>query len=263
MKTRLQYLGWASFILTSPQGAKIIFDPSLKGAERSGIPPSSFRAEDIDVDLIVASHGAKDHFGEAFEIMRNCPETKLLCGIDMLYHAEKEGFGTKFDGRAELMVSGCSYPYKDMVIRCLDARHISFTRYQDRPVTGTAMCYVVQIQNGPTFFFGGDTSVTMDFELWGKLYRPDVAMMGISGALQYAGRPLMELDPVESAIAADMLGARVMIPMHYSNPDHLREFHEQAKVRARNCRIVDMVCGDILEFDEPLPFRRVGSAKEP
>lgn len=261
MGTKLQYLGWDAFIITSPQGVRLLLDPFITGEEKTGVPASTVKVEDVEVDLICASHASKDHFGNGFEILRNNPEAKLLGGVDIMYHAENEGFGTIFDGRAELMVSGCLYNCKDLHIRTLDARHISWTRTDVHgvpvPVTGVAHCYVISVDEGPTFFFGGDTSITSDFELWGKIYRPDVAMLGIGGTILYGGRSLDELDPVEAAIGAQMLGCKLVVPMHYAKPEYLEWFHRECEGRLDHCKCLDMVSRDVVEFDKPLPYRKL------
>ena len=258
MGTKLQYLGWDAFIITSPQGVRLLLDPALTGDAKVGIPASPIKPADVKADLVVISHGAADHLGNAFEILRGNPGAKLLGGVDIGFHAEKNGFGTRFDGIMEQMVSGCLFPHKDVQIRCLDARHISWTKYDGMPVTGTAMCYIIRVENGPTFFFGGDTSITYDFKLWGELYRPDVAMLGIGGGIQGGGRSMDELDPTEASIGADMLGCKLVIPMHYSRPDYLDWFHRECDVRLKNCKCLDMAFGETVEFGAPLPYKRLG-----
>ena len=75
MGVEVKYLGWASFLLTTPQGLKILTDPFLAGDEALGVPKSPVNPKDLVVDLILASHCAADHFAQAMDVMANS-ETK-------------------------------------------------------------------------------------------------------------------------------------------------------------------------------------------
>ena len=89
MSLRLQYLGWASFLLTGPNGTTAVTDPYLVGDPRLQVPPSPVKAKDIVVDLVIVSHCAGDHFGQALEIMANSEKTKLLGDHSTLCLAER------------------------------------------------------------------------------------------------------------------------------------------------------------------------------
>lgn len=246
MGVTIQYLGWDAFIITTVGGVRILLDPFLIGNEFQKVAPSPFQVEDIAVDFIAVSHGSTDHFGQAFDIMRNGKNdrTKLFCGVDVWFHSEHTEFEQE---RIELMVAGCRYDHEDFVIRAVDARHISWTRHNGFPVTGPAICYILMLKGGPTIFFGGDTAVTMDMKLWGELYRPDVALLGVGGT-DFRGRTIDELDPYEAAVAADMLGAKLIIPMHYVSVDKATEFekHLHDRVPSARCRIMEP--GEILSL---------------
>lgn len=38
----------------------------------------------------------------------------------------------------------------------------------------------IHVQNGSTVYFAGSTALTMDAQLWGSLYKPDVAILPLS-----------------------------------------------------------------------------------
>jgi len=81
---------------------------------------------------------------------------------------------------------------------------------------------VVELVNGTTLYFAGDTCVFSDMQLIGRIYSPDVAVLPIGGHFT--------MDPREAAVALELLGVRRCIPCHYETfpllkgtPDELRE----------------------------------------
>ena len=101
----------------------------------------------------------------------------------------------------------------DFTIHAVDARHIAFKHFPDGSyMTGEPLCYIIRVKDGPTCFFGGDTSLTYDMKLWGELFRPDVAFLGIGG-VDLQGRSLDEMDPPAAAICAEMLLSLIHISL--------------------------------------------------
>ena len=68
--------------------------------------------------------------------------------------------------------------------------------------------FVVELENGFTFYFAGDTDLFGDMRYIGELHRPDVAFLPIGGHFT--------MGPRRAAIAAELLGVE---PRH---PDPLR-----------------------------------------
>lgn len=248
MGTTLEYAGWSSFIFTSSDGTRMITDPFLKGNEKYKISPSPMNINEIFVDLIICSHCSDDHFAQTFEIMDNSPKTKLLGDLSVLALAERAGYGNMWEGRTELITSGATYTQNCFTIHATSARHIAFQRLDDGSfLTGEPMCYIIQIKDGPTCFFGGDTSLTCDMQLWGKIFKPDIAFVGIGGA-DIRGRCLSELNPYTAAMCVDMLGVKKVIPMHYRTEDAVEEFKEQLKVICPSCELLVMKPMDVIEI---------------
>ena len=168
MSLQVDYLGWAAFILTGPTGTRLVTDPYLSGNPQTKVPPSPVKPEDVHVDLVVVSHCAGDHFGQTLEILANSDTTKLLGDHSTLCLAERAGYGGTWDPRMELTTSGATYVQGDFTIHAVDARHIAFKHFPDGSyMTGEPLCYIIRVKDGPTCFFGGDTSLTYDMKLWG------------------------------------------------------------------------------------------------
>ena len=244
MSLDVHYLGWSSFIFTSPKGVKIISDPFLAGDDLLQIPKSPVDPKDIVVDVIMTSHCANDHFAQAMDILANSDTTKVLGDHSTICMVERAGYGGTFGPRAELTTSGATYVEGDFSIRAVDARHISFNHFEDGTyMTGEPLCYFVSLDNGPTLFFGGDTSITYDMKLWGEVYKPDVAFVGIGGA-DIKGRSLDEMDPEDAAVCVQMLGVKKAIPMHYRTQEHLDRFIKALAERCPDCECIPMKAGE-------------------
>lgn len=248
MRCKVDYLGWASFILTGPGGTRMITDPYLKGDRRLQVPASPVKPESIRVDLIAVSHCAGDHFGQALEILENNHDAKLLGDHSTLCLAERAGYGGVWDPRMELTTSGATYVQGDFTIHAVDARHIAFKHFEDGSyMSGEPLCYIIRVKDGPVCFFGGDTSLTYDMKLWGELFHPDVAFIGIGG-VDLQGRSLDEMAPPAAALCAQMLGVKKVIPMHYRTPDYLELFQTHLSVRCPDCECIAMKAGESIEL---------------
>ncbi|MCC8126259.1 MAG: MBL fold metallo-hydrolase [Clostridiales bacterium] len=248
MSLKVEYLGWAAFILTGPSGTRAVTDPYLLGSSQTKVPASPVKPEDVDVDLIIVSHCAGDHFGQALEILSNSDKSKLLGDHSTLCLAERAGYGGTWDPRMELTTSGATYEQGDFIIHAVDARHIAFKHFPDGSyLTGEPLCYIIEVKDGPTCFFGGDTSVTYDMKLWGELFHPDIAFIGIGG-VDLGGRSLDEMNLAAAEICAVLLGVKKVIPMHYRTEEYLEKFRQHLAVRCPKCECIAMKAGEMVEF---------------
>jgi L-ascorbate metabolism protein UlaG (beta-lactamase superfamily) len=210
MAVTLQYVGWSSFLFVTSTGKRILVDPYLEGSPDYGVAPSNFKRADLyPLDVVAVSHASVDHLGEAFEISKE--SGAMICGgLDVKRRAAHAGHKSE---RFATMVSGATFQGDGWKVKALEARHISLTELDGQHLTGQPMSFLFHFGD-VRVFFGGDTSISSDLELFGRLYKPDVALLGIDGTLEN-GRPIVDLDPIEAARAIDMLGAHVAIPMHF------------------------------------------------
>jgi L-ascorbate metabolism protein UlaG (beta-lactamase superfamily) len=209
-KVEVQYLTWSCFLFTSTDGERILIDPFLAGDEEMQIPPSATpRAELYPLDAVVVTHAAFDHLGEAIDIVKECDA--VLCGAaDVRVAALQAGIP---DDRIVLQVAGTTYDAGSWSLKALYAKHLSFSKIGDQYVSGHPLSYILDF-GGLRVFHAGDTAISSDFPLFGQLYQPNVAILGVDGAF-INGRALVELDPREAAVAAQMLGVSTAMPMHY------------------------------------------------
>ena len=69
--------------------------------------------------------------------------------------------------------------------------------------------------DGVSIYDAGDTALFSDRKLIGELYHPDIACLPIGG--RYT------MGPAEAMMAAEFVGAPVVIPMHYNTFEGIRQ----------------------------------------
>jgi len=212
MTVNIRYLGWTAVEITTQQGTRILLDPMLEGRPEDGIAPSPVPAKDLyGVDFILVTHAAGDHVGQTFDIMQHS-DAILVCDAATKILADEAG-GIP-EERMYRMVSGVQFAFDDFTVKALPARHLSLGKTKDGFVSAQPLSYIIGASSGERIFFGGDTSIHSDIKLYGELYRPHVAMLGVGG-VDVHGQSLTELYPNEAALAAKWLNVSVAIPMHY------------------------------------------------
>ena len=113
------------------------------------------------------------------------------------------------------MVSGVRFNISDIYVKALRATHLSFSQLgENQFINSQPLSYLITAPTGERIFFGGDTSITSDHKLFGELYKPDVALLGVGG-VNVLGQSFTELYPDEAAIVAKWLGVQLVFPMHY------------------------------------------------
>ena len=243
MALQIQYLGWVAFEFITDQGTRIVMDPLLSGRPEDGISPSPVPIENLyNTDIVMVTHGAGDHVGQAFDIMKNS-KAILVCDVATRHLAADEGIS---EDRIYYMLSGVEYKLKDITVKALPAKHISLVKTDAGFVTGQPLSYIIGTSTGEKIFFGGDTSIHGDFKLYGELYGPQFAILGVGG-VDIHGQSLIELHPDEAALAAKWLGVRTAVPIHYRFDEGDR-FIEELKKKAPEIEGVQMKPGDRYTF---------------
>lgn len=192
----ITWLGHSSFRLRTPGGRELLFDPWY-----TGNPSFPERARPKSADLILISHGHSDHITDAAAMAKQTGAT--VVGIWEV----TSWLGAKGVQHLEPMNKGGTIASKGLRITMTDARHSS--SFEDNGIVylGEAAGFVVKLENGQTIYYAGDTSLFGDMKLIGEIYKPDIAFLPIGDRFT--------MGPDTAALAAQWLGVKQVVPMHY------------------------------------------------
>lgn len=221
MSLAITWLGHATFLLQSPGGKKILFDPWVTGNPTSPEPAKRLGA----LDLILITHGHGDHTADAVAIARSSG-AQTVAPYEVAVWLGSKGLQnvTGMNPGGTLRALGLS-------ITMVPALHSSSIEEDGKIIyLGIATGYVVTLENGQTIYFAGDTGVFGDMRLIAEMYRPEIAFLPIGD--------LYTMGPEQAAKACELLGVKQVVPMHYGTfpaltgtPAKLRELVEPQGVQ--------------------------------
>ena len=191
----ITWLGHSAFRLRTPGGKELLFDPWY-----TGNPSFPAAARPKAADLILISHGHSDHITDAAAMAKQAGAT--VVGIWEV----TSWLGAKGVQHLEPMNKGGTITSKGLRITMTDARHSSSVD-KDLTYLGEAAGFVVKLENDQTIYYAGDTSLFGDMKLIGELYKPDIAFLPIGDRFT--------MGPDTAAMAAQWLGVKQVVPMHY------------------------------------------------
>ena len=198
MSVSITWLGHSTFILRTPGGKRLLFDPWL--SSNPSCPDSMKKPP--KVDLILASHGHFDHIEDLLACAREsgAPIVGIFELCDWL---TRKGIANTLQ-----MNKGGSQEIGGLRITMTDARHSSGYFDNGQMVyMGEPAGYVVRLEDGMSIYFAGDTCLFGDMRLIGELYAPTIAFLPIGDRFT--------MDPAQAAKAAEFLGVQQIVPMHW------------------------------------------------
>jgi L-ascorbate metabolism protein UlaG (beta-lactamase superfamily) len=229
--TALTWLGHATFRFDTPGGRRVYVDPWLEGPT---CPDAERRPE--RVDLIALTHGHADHVGQTVELAQRfgCPVIALaeLRGwLSRQGLPEESSEGINKGGTAE----------RDGVRYTLVNAHHSSSMLVDGQLVylGEPAGLVIEVENGTTLYFAGDTCVFGDMALIGRLYEPDLVVLPIGD--HYT------MGPKEAALALELLAVKRCVPCHWGTFPLLTGTPAALRALAPDTEVLDLQPGDTVE----------------
>ena len=191
----ITWFGHATFVVTSPGGKRIVFDPWLTGNPKA---PANAKIEKADV--ICVSHGHSDHTADVVPIAR-ATGAPVVAVYELANYFQSKGVKEVVP-----MGSGGTADVKGLKISLTDAHHTS-SLDDGKVYIGTACGFVVRLEDERALYFAGDTALFGDMRLIRELYAPEIAFLPIGDHFT--------MGPAAAAKAAEFLGVRQIVPMHY------------------------------------------------
>ena len=226
---KVTWLGHSTFLMTSPKGVRLLFDPFLTNNPR--VPPAAKRVG--AVDLILVTHGHSDHCEDAAAIARETGAT-VIASPELAGWLERQGVK-----HLRPMNIGGRQHVSGLEIVMVPALHSSSA--PDGTYLGPATGFVVRFEDALTIYFAGDTALFGDMRLIRDRHAPHVAFLPIGDRFT--------MGPEDAAIAAEWLGVKTIVPMHYGTFPELTGTVEGLRQHTgpRGIDVMEMRPGDDVE----------------
>jgi L-ascorbate metabolism protein UlaG (beta-lactamase superfamily) len=197
----ITWLGHSTFVIGLPNGKRILTDPWLGNPN---CPEGLSKPEALKpIDLILVSHGHGDHSTDAMTVARANNNAPVVCIFELGIHLKEKGLMNVHDmgigGTQEVAGVKITMTYATHSGSVIDGGRIVYS--------GGAAGFILRAPKTPTIYFAGDTGLFGDMRLIGELYKPEIAFLPMGD--HYT------MGPDTAAIAAEWLGVRQVVPMHW------------------------------------------------
>src|ERR1700745_540177 len=187
----VRFLGHACFELSDGENG-VLVDPFL-----TGNPKAAVSADDVNPTTILLTHGHADHIGDTVSIAKRAG-APVVAIVELANEIGAEGVDV-FDPNL-----GGTVKFDWGWVKLVPAWHTSTT---PKGTANVPAGLLINFQDTIVYHLG-DTCVCSDLQLVGKRHPIDVALMCIGG--HYT------MDRVDAVDAAELVGAKTVIPCHYN-----------------------------------------------
>ncbi|MCR6544119.1 metal-dependent hydrolase [Dehalobacterium formicoaceticum] len=192
---KISYLGHACFVLEGNK--KIIIDPFL-----TGNPMATKKAEEIEADYILVTHGHGDHLGDAIEIAERCQST-IIAPNELAVFCGQKG------AQIHAMHIGGAHDFPGMKVKLTQAWHGSALVDDEAIIFTGNPCGFLIWMDDRCIYHAGDTGLFGDMEqVIGRNHQIDLALLPIGDNFT--------MGPEDAVHAAEWIHADTVIPMHYN-----------------------------------------------
>jgi L-ascorbate metabolism protein UlaG (beta-lactamase superfamily) len=187
----VRFLGHACFEL-SDGDTTVLIDPFL-----TGNPKAAISADDAAATTILLTHGHGDHIGDTVSIAKRTG-APVVAIVEIAGELGEEGLDVRDPNL------GGTVKFEWGSVKLVPAWHTSTT---PKGTVNTPAGLVISFGDTVVYHLG-DTCVFSDMALVGKHTPIDIALMCIGG--HYT------MDRVDAVDAAELIGAKTVIPCHYN-----------------------------------------------
>jgi L-ascorbate metabolism protein UlaG (beta-lactamase superfamily) len=186
-------------------GKSLVIDPFLRGNELAVAKP-----EDIKTDAVLLTHAHADHIMDAEPVARH-NDAPVVATFELANYMSWKGLKTielNIGGTVDLGFA------KATMVQAFHSSGIVLGDEQRIIYGGMPGGFIIRAE-GRTVLHAGDTGLFGDMKMIGQRYDIDLAFLPIGD--KYT------MGPEDALIAAEWLGAKVVVPVHYNTFSVIRQ----------------------------------------
>ncbi|HRH60672.1 MAG TPA: metal-dependent hydrolase [Chitinophagaceae bacterium] len=224
---QLTYYGHSCFAVLA-NGKKLLFDPYITPNEQA----KHIDISSIQPDYILLSHGHGDHIADCIAIAQQSG-CMVICSWEIYLWLGEKGITN-----VHPMNAGGKKQFDFGTVKCVTAQHSS--GLPDGSYGGHPLGFIVYAGN-ETFYYSGDTALTLDMQLIPRW-----------ASLQFAVMPIGDnftMDVQDALTAADFIQCDTIVGVHYNTFDIIKIDTEkaQADFEAAGKRLLLPRIGDTID----------------
>jgi L-ascorbate metabolism protein UlaG (beta-lactamase superfamily) len=194
MSVTITWLGHACFLVEA-DGHRLLVDPFLNDS-----PAAPVKADDVEADFILLTHGHFDHVSDAPRIAKRTAAT-VIAGFEVSEWVKREGVSEK---KVVALNPGGAVSQPFGRVKMTMAHHSS--SLPDGSYGGVAGGYLLTLSR-ERLYFAGDTALFLDMKL--------IGLGGLDAAVLPIG-DRFTMGPEDSVEAVKFLQPKRVIPCHYN-----------------------------------------------
>lgn len=190
------------------KGKNILFDPFITHNELA----KHVDLYSIQTDYIFLSHGHADHIADCVSIAQRTG-CKVVAAYEIHEWLNKQGVSNTHP-----MNTGGKWVFDFGTVKCVVAHHSS--SLPDGSYGGNPMGFLC-ITDEKTFYYSGDTALTLDMQLIPTWAVPDFAVLPIGDNFT--------MDVADAVRCADFISCQTIVGVHYNTFGFIKIDMEEAK----------------------------------
>lgn len=204
---RYTYYGQSCFSVQVREKS-ILFDPFISG----NVLAKNIDVDKIPADYILVSHGHQDHTLDLANVAKRTG-AKVISNFEIINWLSAQGITNLHP-----MNLGGKWKFDFGTVKYVNAIHSS--SFADGTYAGNPGGFVVNTEEG-TFYFTGDTALTMDMQLIPRSFKLDFSVMCIGDDFTMGYE--------DALMAAEMVKCKKVIGIHYDTFDLIKLDKEAAQ----------------------------------
>ncbi|HCV53534.1 MAG TPA: metal-dependent hydrolase [Exiguobacterium sp.] len=228
---KLTYHG-QSTVTIETNGHHLVIDPFFSGNEKATTNP-----DDVKADFILLTHAHADHMLDAERIAKATGAT-IIATHELATYLSFKGLNV------HPMNLGGQFEFSFGKVKMTQAFHSSSIIDEEKQTItymGMPAGFLLTIE-GKEIYHAGDTALFGDLALYGTHHEIDLAFLPIGDNFT--------MGPDDALIAADMLQAKAVVPIHYDTFDLIKQdanaFCEQIEAQGQTGHL--LAIGESLEL---------------